>query len=91
MRDSDDERLVAYQMNWKGENFYTGNRVLTYVSTKNKEFDNWLDKHRGQRHFFITEQSRFNRMSTRIKAASGAVEALSDTCNKYKIGVAEKL
>ena len=25
MRGSAEEPLVAYQMNWKGENFYTGN------------------------------------------------------------------
>ena len=27
------EQLVAYQMNWKGENFYTGNHVPAFVST----------------------------------------------------------
>jgi hypothetical protein len=91
MRESDEERLVAFQMNWKGENFYTGNRIIPYVSTKNKDFDKWVEKHRGGQHFFITEQSRFDRMSERIKAESGPLEALSDTCNKYKIGVAAKL
>jgi 4-amino-4-deoxy-L-arabinose transferase-like glycosyltransferase len=91
LRDSDDERLVAFQMNWKGENFYTGNRMIPFDSTKSNDFDKWVDKHRGERHFFITEQSRFNRMSTRVKAASGKVEPLHDTCNKYKIGVADKL
>src|SRR6185436_2847772 len=25
------EPLVAWQMNWKGENLYTGNRVYTFV------------------------------------------------------------
>ncbi len=91
MRTSDDERLVAFQMNWKGENFFTGNRVVVHVSTKNKNFEKWVDKHRGERHFFITEQQRFRRMSKRAKAASGAIEPLADTCNKYKIGVAEEL
>ena len=32
-RASPDEQLVAYQMNWKGENFYTGNHVPAFVST----------------------------------------------------------
>ncbi len=90
-RESPMERLVAFQMNWKGENFYTGNRVVVHVSTKNKNFEKWVDKHRGERHFFITEHQRFKRMSKRAKAASGSIESLSDTCNKYRIGVAEKL
>jgi 4-amino-4-deoxy-L-arabinose transferase-like glycosyltransferase len=90
-RTSPAERLVAFQMNWKGENFYTGNRVLVYVSTKNKEFEKWLDRHRGERHFFVTEHHRFERMSERAKAASGPLEPLADTCNKYRAGVAEEL
>jgi 4-amino-4-deoxy-L-arabinose transferase-like glycosyltransferase len=90
-RDSEDERLVAFQMNWKGENFYTGNRVIPYVSTKNKEFEKWLKKHRGERQFFITEHSRYQRMTKRADPASGDIDPLSDTCNKYRIGVAEKL
>ncbi|MCP4198322.1 MAG: hypothetical protein GY762_14325 [Proteobacteria bacterium] len=90
-RASPDERLVAFQMNWKGENFYTGNRVVVHVSTKNKDLEKWVSKHRGQRHFFITEQSRFEKMSRRVKAKSGPLKPLTDTCNKYKIGVAEEL
>jgi hypothetical protein len=81
-RKSSSERLVAFQMNWKGENFYTGNRVKVYVSTKNKDFENWLKKHRGERHFFVTEHSRFNKMSKRAKAASGEMKPFADTCNK---------
>ena len=27
------EPLIAYQMNWKGENFYTGNRLAIFVSS----------------------------------------------------------
>ena len=90
-RNSPLERLVAFQMNWKGENFYTGNRVLVYVSTKNKKFEEWIKKHRGERHFFITEHKRFSRMSKRSKPASGSITPLPDLCNKYRAGVADKL
>ncbi len=31
-RASEAEPLVAYQMNWKGENFYTGNRIAIFLS-----------------------------------------------------------
>ncbi len=90
-RKSPAERLVAFQMNWKGENFYTGNRVIVHVSTKNKNFEKWIDKHRGERHFFITEYKRFKRMSSRAKAASGPLKPFADTCNKYKAGWADEL
>ncbi len=90
-RHSRDERLVAFQMNWKGENFYTGNRVIPYVSTKNEKFKQWVDDHRGERHFFITEPSRYNRMTQQAKPKSGKIDPLENTCNKYKIGVAEEL
>ena len=30
-RSGPDEWLVAYQMNWKGENFYTGNHLPVFV------------------------------------------------------------
>ena len=91
-RRSPAERLVAFQMNWKGENFYTGNRVVVHVSTKNKNFEAWVDKHRGERHFFVTEESRFTRMSKRAAAASGPLERIpNDKCNKYEAGWADEL
>jgi 4-amino-4-deoxy-L-arabinose transferase-like glycosyltransferase len=91
-RGSPDERLVAFQMNWKGENFYTGNRVVVKVSTTNKEFEAWVNKHRGERHFFVTEESRFDRMSKRANAASGPLRHIpDDRCNKYEAGWADKL
>ena len=91
-RRSPAERLVAFQMNWKGENFYTGNRVVVHVSTKNKNFEAWVDKHRGERHFFITEESRFTRMSKRAAAASGPLAHIpNDRCNKYEAGWADEL
>jgi 4-amino-4-deoxy-L-arabinose transferase-like glycosyltransferase len=55
-----EEPLVAYQMNWKGENFYTGNRIPAFVSSGVK-FKDWLEdqRSRGVRTmYFITEHSR---------------------------------
>jgi 4-amino-4-deoxy-L-arabinose transferase-like glycosyltransferase len=57
-----DEPLVAYQMNWKGENFYTGNRIPAFVSSGVK-FKDWIEdqRSRGVRTmYFITEHSRVN-------------------------------
>ncbi|NUP12604.1 MAG: glycosyltransferase family 39 protein [Polyangiaceae bacterium] len=46
--------LVAYQMNWKGENFYTGNRVANFKETGDT-FRSWLNKMKkdGQRTFYV--------------------------------------
>jgi 4-amino-4-deoxy-L-arabinose transferase-like glycosyltransferase len=59
-RSRPEEALVAFQMNWKGENFYTGNRVPAFVST-GAPFRKWIDEQRksGVRVlFFTTEHSR---------------------------------
>lgn len=61
-RKSPDEMLVAYQMNWKGENFYTGNRIPVFVST-GTTYQNWLKEQREKGVkvlYFVTEHSRKN-------------------------------
>ncbi|HEY8943050.1 MAG TPA: glycosyltransferase family 39 protein, partial [Polyangiaceae bacterium] len=40
-RAGEQEPLVAFQMNWKGENFYTGNQMVTFVRT-GAPFKRWL-------------------------------------------------
>jgi 4-amino-4-deoxy-L-arabinose transferase-like glycosyltransferase len=59
-RSGPEQPLVAYQLNWKGENFYTGNKVPAFVSS-GKRFTDWVQ---GQKKngvsvmFFTTEHSR---------------------------------
>jgi len=63
-----DEPLVAYQMNWKGENFYTGNHVPAFVSTGSK-FKSWLEEERekGTRvMFFTSEHTREPTLKTEL-------------------------
>ena len=50
--------LVAWQMNWKGENFYTGNRVAVFADSNNKEFTGWIDKNKGKTAFVLLEHGR---------------------------------
>ncbi len=60
MRGNDEEPIIAYQMNWKGENFYTGNRIPAFVSS-GATFTNWLkqQQEKGIKTFwFVTEHSR---------------------------------
>jgi 4-amino-4-deoxy-L-arabinose transferase-like glycosyltransferase len=60
--------LVAYQMNWKGENFYTGNRLPTFVSS-GKKFTQWIDdeKKKGAKVFyFLTEHGRTGTLANEL-------------------------
>jgi hypothetical protein len=60
--------LVAYQLNWKGENFYTGNRLAIFVSS-GAPMKTWLDARRsaGERTvYFVTEQGRVNGLRSEL-------------------------
>jgi len=60
MRGSAEEPIVAYQMNWKGENFYTGNKIPAFVSS-GATFTSWIkaQQEKGIKTFwFVTEHSR---------------------------------
>ena len=62
------EWLVAYQMNWKGENIYTGNHLITFVSTGEK-FKKWIDEQRNSANpvvFVTTEHARISALKSEI-------------------------
>jgi hypothetical protein len=65
-RKSAADPLVAWQMNWKGENFYTGNRVAVFVNLNNKEITDWIDANKGKTAFFLLEHSRLGRFKTMV-------------------------
>jgi hypothetical protein len=64
LRKSDKEPRVAWQMNWKGENFYSGNRVAVFVSLNNKEMTGWMDERKGVTTYFLLEHGRLPRLKT---------------------------
>ncbi|HEY2404420.1 MAG TPA: hypothetical protein VGI10_00350, partial [Polyangiaceae bacterium] len=67
-RKGPDEPFVAYQMNWKGENFYTGNHVPAFVSSGAK-FKTWVaeQKAKGVRvMFFTTEHGRVSTLKSEL-------------------------
>ena len=73
------EPLVAYQLNWKGENFYTGNNVAIFVSS-GKRFSDWVkaQKENGvQVMFFTTEHSRIGSLKRELGATQN-FELLTD-------------
>jgi 4-amino-4-deoxy-L-arabinose transferase-like glycosyltransferase len=75
-RKSNKEPLVAWQMNWKGENFYTGNRIPVFVSLNNKELEDWLKRNTGTRAYFLLEHKRLDRLK-RVLGTKRKVDVLS--------------
>jgi 4-amino-4-deoxy-L-arabinose transferase-like glycosyltransferase len=61
-RKGPDEPLLAWQMNWKGENFYTGNRVHVFVELDNKALMEWVGKNSRRRVFLVLEHGRLDRL-----------------------------
>ena len=71
-RKGPEEPFVAYQMNWKGENFYTGNHVPAFVSSGAK-FKTWIAEQKAKGvhvMFFTTEHSR----ASSLKSELGAIK-----------------
>jgi 4-amino-4-deoxy-L-arabinose transferase-like glycosyltransferase len=89
-RDKPEHILVAYQMNWKGENFYTGNRMATFVSSGTK-FKRWLKKQRSRgvdTMFFTTEHSRMKTLKKELGPVS-EFEQLTEESDNNKFFVAK--
>ncbi len=57
-RTSAADPLVAWQMNWKGENFYTGNHVAVFVDLDNTKLREWITANDGKHAFVMLEHSR---------------------------------
>jgi 4-amino-4-deoxy-L-arabinose transferase-like glycosyltransferase len=69
-RKGDGEQLVAYQMNWKGENFYAANRIPAFVSS-GATFTAWLKQQREKGQtvmYFVTEHSRLGGLRSEVGA-----------------------
>ena len=58
-RQGPEEPLVAWQMNWKGENFYTGNRVHVFAELDNARIKAWLGDNQGRTAYFVLERRRY--------------------------------
>jgi uncharacterized membrane protein len=90
-RASPQETLVAYQMNWKGENFYTGNKIPAFVST-GSTFTTWLKKQRetgAKVMYFITEHGRIGGLKGEVAAKAYREVTDKTLCNKFILVRAE--
>ncbi len=77
------EPLVAWQMNWKGENFYTGNRVAVFVDLDNKAIEAWIKQHKGVRAFFLLEHSRLDHFKRTLAPRVVNLLSTERECNKF--------
>jgi hypothetical protein len=68
-RSGPEEPVIAWQMNWKGENFYTGNRVFAFVDLDNRRLQDWARDHAGQRAFFVLEHQRLANLRSVLRGA----------------------
>ena len=80
------EYVIAWQMNWKGENFYTGNAVYTFVDLDTRSLVDWAAHHPGERVFVALEHSRVGSLRGTIHGAT--VTPLTTELDDNKFGIA---
>ncbi|NOY90065.1 MAG: hypothetical protein GXP55_02565 [Deltaproteobacteria bacterium] len=82
-RTGPEQPLVAWQMNWKGENFYTGNHVSAFVDLDNAKLRTWVGAHAGTTAYFLLEHSRLG--SLRGVLSGHRIDTVTDKrfCNKF--------
>jgi 4-amino-4-deoxy-L-arabinose transferase-like glycosyltransferase len=75
-REGPHERLIAWELNWRGENFYTKNRVVVHMQPKEVDkFKAYLRRYRGRTFYLILEQGRFKKLE-RVLPTQRAKETL---------------
>jgi len=84
-RTGPEEHLLAWQMNWKGENFYTGNACLIFVDLDTRALVNWAAEHEGERHFVVLEPSRVGGLRSTLRGSEVARETTIRDNNKFML------
>lgn len=82
-RTGPEEPLVAWQMNWKGENFYTGNRVYVFAETDNKRIREWIEENKGRRAYFVLEHKRLQSFRNLVPGRELHERSNKRDCNKF--------
>jgi 4-amino-4-deoxy-L-arabinose transferase-like glycosyltransferase len=99
LRRSPEERLIAWQMYWRGETFYTKNEIYTgpldsrtvFLGDKNQEnLQAYLGRNRGKRMFFIVEKTRYSTLQGLLPTeARDSLRVLDDGNNKFYLALAQ--
>ncbi|MBC7975625.1 MAG: hypothetical protein H7138_11645, partial [Myxococcales bacterium] len=96
----DADRLIAWQLYWRGENFWSGDEIWGYlpemktafVKTDNIEFNKYInDRTRaplGRRYFVVTESGRIMSMKSALPTprARDSFEVVDRSSNKFSLG-----
>ncbi len=99
VRAVDADRLIAWQLYWRGENFWSGDEIYgwlpemktAFMKTDNVEFTKYInDRNRaplGRRYFIITEAGRINGARSMLPTQRGqqTFEILDTSSNKFSI------
>jgi 4-amino-4-deoxy-L-arabinose transferase-like glycosyltransferase len=92
-RSSPAERLVAFQMFWRGESFYTKNEIYEGPDEDRTVFDSddveaniknlraWIARNRGRRHFFLLPNGRESELRGALPPESLATFRIIDRRN----------
>jgi 4-amino-4-deoxy-L-arabinose transferase-like glycosyltransferase len=98
-RRSPDERLIAYQMYWRGETFYTKNAIYEGPMEERTVFDAegaddrlraYLARHRGRRVFFLSEKGQKAHIESLMPPETRAsLHVIHDSNNKFALLQAE--
>jgi 4-amino-4-deoxy-L-arabinose transferase-like glycosyltransferase len=95
-RRSPQEKLLVWQMYWRGENFYTENEIYdgpgdertVFLGDKNVEnFKSWISRHRGRRAFLLVERTNWSRLDTMVPPETKSTLRIIDDGNmKFVLG-----
>jgi 4-amino-4-deoxy-L-arabinose transferase-like glycosyltransferase len=101
LREGEDARYThdpmgAFQMNWKGENFYTGGHCamldcgdLPFCRDPNNHIRNWMEIHRGQRAFFVTERTHGGSVIAHVRSTGGEAHEVTNEWDQNKFVLVE--
>ena len=84
-RHHDSGPLVAWELNWKGENFYTGNDVAVFLAT-GPTFHAYVDAERARGHalYIVTERPRLRSLRSDLGAALHTEELVTAAeCDEF--------
>jgi hypothetical protein len=95
------DRLLAWQLNWRGENFYSGGEIFqhhfedgrtVFKDPDNKAFLAYLDaparRGHGRKFFVVTEKGRLNGLPSVLPTTTGkqSFQIEDDSSNKFGLG-----
>jgi 4-amino-4-deoxy-L-arabinose transferase-like glycosyltransferase len=99
MRKSPAERLIAWQLYWRGETFYTQNEIYegpmesrtVFLGNRNAEdLQAYLGRNTGKRMFFVVERGRFDQLRGLLpEAARPSLKIVHEKNNKFYLAQAQ--